>query len=116
MKQTLLTLTFSLFLLFNGSLKAQDLSRSDTLDYQIEKVYPNPAREFLFVELFSEHYMVVRFELIDILGNTVKKWEKKELTPGRHKIRFELQKFSSGFYLLKADKQGQIIIKRIRKL
>lgn len=116
MKEILLTLTFSLFLLFNGGLKAQDLSKSDKLDYQIEKVYPNPAREFVFVEVFSENYASIRFELIDILGNTVKKWEKKELTPGTQKIRFELQKFSSGFYLLKADKQGQIIIKRIRKL
>ena len=53
---------------------------------------------------------------IDILGNTIKKWEKMELTPGTQKIRLELQRFNAGFYLLKANIDGHVTIKRIRKL
>jgi type IX secretion system substrate protein len=116
MTKTLLYLTFSMFLLLFGSAGAQEVSILDKEDYQIEKIYPNPATEFVFVDILSKNYAVVQFELIDILGNTIKKWDKMELTPGRQKIRLELQRFKAGFYLLKANMDGQVAIKRIRKL
>ena len=116
MKQALLYFTFSAFLLLFANVRAQEVSIPDQEDYQIEKIYPNPAKEYVFVDIFSKKYALVQFELIDILGNTVKKWEKMELTPGIQKIRLELQRFNAGFYLLKADNDGQVIIKRIQKL
>jgi len=116
MRKTLLYLTFSTFLLLFMSAGAQEVSIPDKEDYQIEKIYPNPASEFVFVDIFSENYGMVQFELIDILGNTIKKWDKMELSPGTQKVRIELQRFKAGFYLLKANKNDQVIIKRIRKL
>ncbi len=116
MRKTLLYLTFSMFILLFGSAGAQEVSILDKEDYQIERIYPNPATEFVFVDIFSKNYAIVQFELIDILGNTIKKWDKMELTPGTQKIRLELQRFNAGFYLLKANMDRQVAIKRIRKL
>lgn len=116
MKQTILSLAFLLLFLSNGSLLAQDVSLSDKSNYQIEKVYPNPVRDFVFVEVNSQNYTSIQFEAIDILGNKIKQWKKEELVPGNQRIRLDLQSFHPGFYLLKVVVDGQVTVKRIRKL
>ena len=116
MKQTILSFIFVLFFLFNGSLKAQELIVSENESFRIEKVYPNPIDSYVFVQVFSENYGTIQFELIDILGNKIKLWNKMELVPGSQKIKLDFQAFHSGFYLLKGKVDGQFIVKRLRKL
>ena len=84
--------------------------------YQIEKIYPNPVKDFVYVELSSKEYSIVQFDLIDILGNKVKLWKKVELVPGSQRIRLETNDLNNGFYLLRATIDKHIIVKRIRKL
>lgn len=88
----------------------------DNKSYLIEKIYPNPVKDFVYVELSSKEYSIVQFDLIDILGNKVKIWKKVELVPGSQRIRLETNDLNNGFYLLRATIDKQIIVKRIRKL
>lgn len=116
MKRTILTIIFLLFLIFTNNLHAQELPASPKQDYKIEKVYPNPVKDQVSLELESEKFATVQFQLIDILGNKVKQWKKVAVVPGNQKIQLNLQEFNSGFYFLRVNMDNQIVVKRIRKL
>ena len=116
MKKYILCLSFLLFFLSFNNLHAQEVTLSENQKYQIEKIYPNPVQDQVFIELYSVDYASVQFELIDILGNKIKLWKKKELVPGNQKISLDLQSIHPGFYLLKTNVGGEVIVKRIRKV
>ena len=116
MKQIILTISLLGFLLIGGHSKAQSLSLSENESYRIEKIYPNPVVNHVSIEIYSANFATVQFELIDILGNKIKQWKKIEVVPGNQKINLNLQNFNTGFYLIKASIDGQVIVKRIRKL
>ena len=116
MNKIVLCLSLLFISLSFDNLRAQDISFFENEKYHIDKIYPNPVQGQVFVELHSKNFTLIQFELIDILGNKVKQWKKKELVPGNQKISLDLQSFHSGFYLLKATVDGQVIVKRIRKM
>jgi hypothetical protein len=116
MKKIILCLSLLLFFLSFANLQAQEASLSENEKYQIDKIYPNPVQGQVFVELYSENFTSVQFELIDILGNKIKLWKKRELVPGNQKVSLDLQSIHPGFYLLKTTIGGQVIVKRIRKV
>lgn len=116
MKKTILSLLLLLFFFSFENLNAQETPPVENEKYRIEKVYPNPVQDQLFIEIFSEDFSFVQFELIDILGNKVKQWKKRELFPGSQKLGIDLQSIHPGFYLLKSTIEGQVVVKRIRKV
>lgn len=116
MKQFLLITIFLFIFSLNGKSAVQEVSQLDKMSYRIEKIYPNPAKNRLVVDFFSEEYLLVQFELIDILGNKVKQWKKVEVAPGLQKLSFNLEEFSAGIYLLKAQAGREVVVERIRKL
>jgi hypothetical protein len=82
---------------------------------QIEKVYPNPVSNHVFVELNLQEFSNITFELVDILGVSVKKWKPSHLSPGNHKSKLELNSIRTGIYLLKINVNGKDFVKRIKK-
>lgn len=116
MKQIILSFSLLIFLLFSGQSNAQKTSISENENYRIEKVYPNPVSNQVSIQFYSENYSTVQFELINILGNKIKQWKKMELIPGVQRIKLDFQDLDPGFYLIKATVDGQVIVKRIRKL
>lgn len=83
--------------------------------YQIEKIFPNPITDYFFVEIDTRISFTVFFELIDILGKSVQKWEPREITPGTRRLKLDMHDHHSGIYLLKAMVGEEQIVFRIRK-
>lgn len=66
------------------------------LKNQIE-IYPNPAVEFLMIEIKDSDLANVEFEMHSIIGNTIK-IEPEEVAKDTYKI--SVKNFNSGYYFL----------------
>ncbi len=107
--------TIFLFLLFINLSFAQNQVQVEEETCRIEKVYPNPVKSHVYVELYLEDYSKARFQLIDILGNKVQGWEAQQLFPGTHKVKLQFKSLRTGIYLLKIRVDEKDFVKRIRK-
>lgn len=116
MKRFILSIILSLFSIVSGNLNAQELSKLNHELFTIQKIYPNPISDFVFIEINAKNYISIQFELIDILGNKIKRWNKIEVVRGTQKVKLDFQSIHSGFYLLKISADKTNIVKRIRKL
>lgn len=86
-----------------------------THSFAIEKVYPNPVKDFVTVELQSEKSGDIQVSLINILGTEVKKWDNFFLNPGGQNLKIDLSQFKSGVYILRMTKQGQTRTQVLKK-
>ena len=84
--------------------------------YRIEKIFPNPVENHVFVEIDAIDIATANFELVDILGNMVHKWEPIHLTPGNQQLKLQIKNIHTGIYLLRARIEGEIYVFRIRKV
>ncbi len=84
--------------------------------YQIEKIFPNPIADHFFVEIDAEARFIIFFELIDILGKPVQKWEPKQVSPGIQRIKLDVDDHHSGIYLLRAQIGDDDVVFRVRKV
>lgn len=66
------------------------------LKNQVE-IYPNPAVEFLIVEIKDSELSNVEFEMHSIIGNTIK-IEPEEIARDTYKI--SVKNFNNGYYFL----------------
>lgn len=83
--------------------------------YQIEKVYPNPFSQYVNIEIKSENNIKAQFELFDILGNTVQKWNDISIVEGNQSIRLDIKQLHAGIYLLRSRFGDEVIVTRLRK-
>ncbi len=81
---------------------------------QIEKIYPNPADTYVFVNLISDKNSKATFLLYDILGNKVQQWNDQEIIPGEQRVRLNLKDHNSGIYLLRMQVEGESEVVRLR--
>ncbi|MFH0842094.1 MAG: T9SS type A sorting domain-containing protein [Bacteroidota bacterium] len=65
------------------------------------KVYPNPANEYLTVELFGESARELRIEIIDITGTAVITDKKSFNCAYWFKERYNVENLVKGFYLVR---------------
>lgn len=87
----------------------------DSQSFTIEKVYPNPVKDFITVDLRSTISGAIEVSLINILGTEVKKWNEFSLSEGDQKVKLDLTEFKSGVYILKVSKQGLVRTQVIKK-
>ena len=85
-------------------------------NWQIEKleIYPNPSNSHFNVKYYSESNKILKVEIIDILGKTVKTGSIN-VEKGYNNFLIDLNKSSGGIYLVKASSDSEIITKRIIK-
>lgn len=83
--------------------------------FSIEKVYPNPVKDFVTVELQSEESGELQISLINILGTEVKKWDNFFLNQGSQKLQLDLSQFKVGVYILRITKQGMVKTQVLKK-
>jgi len=86
-----------------------------THSFAIEKVYPNPVKDVVTVELQSEESGDLQVSLINILGTEVKKWDNFYVNPGDQSLKIDLSQFKSGVYILRITKKGQIKSQLLKK-
>ena len=94
---------------------AADKITLDAQSFSIEKVYPNPAKDFIFVDLQSVIAGPIKVTLINILGSEVKKWDEFYLLQGDQKLKLDLSQFKSGMYILKIVQQDQVRTQVLKK-
>ncbi|HOG19159.1 MAG TPA: T9SS type A sorting domain-containing protein, partial [Salinivirgaceae bacterium] len=75
-----------------------------SVDYKVS-IYPNPIKEYLFVELPNENQALV--EIISVSGQIV----QTEIIRGKAQI--EVSSLSKGVYFLKIMNQDQVIVEKI---
>ena len=92
-----------------------DKISSDAQLFTIDKVYPNPVKHLLTVELGSGISATIQVSLINILGTEVKKWDEFFLSQGTQKIKLDLSQFRSGMYILKIVKQDMVRTQVLKK-
>ena len=93
MRNKLIILTFAIASSFSAI--AQDLSGDLSQEAQIS-FYPNPAVDFLVIEL-DQSFTQVKFELNSMIGNKII-IEPEELGYGKYRI--SLENFATGYYFL----------------
>lgn len=108
MRTILFVIGFSLLFVGGGAVFAQtadDKSVAESafkqtpsleLKNQVE-IYPNPAAEFLIVEIKDSDLANVEFEMHSIIGNTIK-IEPEEIARDTYKI--SVKSFNTGYYFL----------------
>lgn len=83
--------------------------------FSISKIYPNPVKDAVNINLQSDRPGNVDISLINILGVVVKKWEPMPSSAGESKLTVDLSGFKSGVYILKVVKSDQEVTQVIKK-
>lgn len=87
----------------------------DSQSFIINKVYPNPVKDYITVDLRSTTSGAIEVSLINILGTEVKKWNEFSLSEGDQKVKLDLTEFKSGVYILKVSKQALVRTQVLKK-
>ncbi len=110
-----------LIFVFVSSVFAQKTNTSGTgfpienLSFSITKIYPNPVKDLVTVELQSVEAAPIQASLINILGTEVKKWEIGEVQKGDQKLKFDLSFLKTGIYFLKISNSGKVVTQVLKK-
>lgn len=92
-----------------------DKTAIDAQSFTIDKVYPNPVKDYITVDLNANTSGNIEISLINILGTEVKKWTEFSLNQGDQKVKLDLSEFKSGVYILKVSKQDQVRTQVLKK-
>lgn len=118
--KTILTFLFVLFCgLANYAQKPIvqiPVATTEIRSFTINKIFPNPAKDYVNVDLRLEEAGLVQISLISIIGTEVKKWENVQLNQGEQILKLDLSGFQNGMYFLKITKSGQVkslVLKKI---
>lgn len=94
-------------LVAGGTIKSQSFS--------ISKVYPNPVKDFLTVDIYTEMSGNIQISLFNIMGTEVKKWESFYLSQGDQQFKVDLSFIKTGVYILKISGLKQVCSQVIKK-
>jgi alkaline phosphatase D len=69
-------------------------------------VYPNPARDWVFVHLVANAHMSFDVLVADAQGRTVQRFENQQVIAGANRLSFQLQNHPNGAYFLIFEGNG----------
>lgn len=81
------------------------MNRERVSGWGIQFIYPNPAKDKLFVSISAGKSSLVAFELVSLSGIVVKNWTAI-LNEGVNTIQADTRSLASGIYYLKAMSNG----------
>lgn len=79
--------------------------------FSIDKIYPNPATENVFIELQSENNEQFSLEILNLKGQKIF-YDSYDIAEGENRISIDLSKIAKGNYLLKVKNESGIFISR----
>jgi len=74
-------------------------------------IYPNPAKEYITVDISSENIENATVQIINLLGKVV----YSETGIINNNIKIDIQNFESGLYFLSIENENSIMIKKFTK-
>ncbi len=89
------------------------ISNSNVDEFSIHNIYPNPADESFFIEIFSKNEVTARLDIFDSYGRVI--YNKPLTITGLNTIEIESLHWSAGVYTVKVinEELGFSFIKRI---
>lgn len=87
----------------------------DNQSFLISKIYPNPVKDVVSIEIQSQESGLLKIKLYNILGTEIKNWEPVNITPVDQKLKLDLSFLRSGVYILKFSKSDQVFSQVIKK-
>jgi hypothetical protein len=84
-------------------------------EFSISKIFPNPVKDIVTLNIQSEHSGDLKISLYNILGTEVKKWEPQFVHSGEQKLELDFSSFKTGVYILKCTKSGQVQTQVVKK-
>lgn len=120
---TFFIILFSILGVFSQTVSNLEKKQTDTAfssisslsPFSITKVYPNPVKDEVTIEIHSDQPGNVQLSLINILGSEVKKWEPWYVDAGDQKTKLDMSSFHSGIYFLKLVKSNQVATQILKK-
>jgi hypothetical protein len=91
------------------------VSTAPVHEFAINKVFPNPVKDFVTLNIHSERHGDLQISLINILGSEVKKWDPISVNPGEQKLELDFSTIKTGVYILKCTKSGQVQTQVVKK-
>lgn len=82
-------------------------------EFQVGKIWPNPATEAVHVELQLSKPQVVHVEVHDLQGKWIKSFEPEMMMEGASSYKLEVADFSPGQYILKITSAHGLFANRI---
>ncbi len=76
-------------------------------------IYPNPAKDNLFVTFDLLEEKTVEVQLKDVLGRTVKQSAKEQMAYGHNEMPFAISDLSSGIYFVSVNTNGTVTTQKI---
>ena len=83
--------------------------------FSLSKVYPNPVKDVVTIELRTTIAGDIQVNLYNILGVQVKVWESIYLSQGDQQIKLDLSLIKSGVYILKIIQSGKVCSQVVKK-
>jgi len=83
--------------------------------FSLSKVYPNPVKDIVTVELQAAVVGDIQVHLYNILGVQVKAWESIHLSQGNQQIKLDLSLIKSGVYILKIIQSDKVCSQVVKK-
>jgi hypothetical protein len=82
----------------------------------ISKIYPNPVRNVVNIQVGAASDSKVTISLYNIMGAKVMVWQPFELSNGEQILNLDLSEFVSGVYILKFESGSTVISQVIKKV
>jgi len=89
------------------------ISNNNVDEFSVDNVYPNPAKESFFIELFSKNEMNAEVTIFDSFGRMV--YGKPAIINGQVTLEIQSAGWSTGIYTIKVENEakGYQFIKRV---
>ena len=88
---------------------------AETQSFSISKVYPNPVKDFVTVDIQSGISGTIQISIFNILGTEVKKFDSFSLQPGDQQFKIDLSFVKSGVYILKISTSAHVCTQILKK-
>lgn len=101
----------------DGSFQYSDIIflEREGVDFQLTRVFPNPARHQVTSEYYTDQPTVLQWQLVNTRGQVVAE-SKASLTSGRNFVEIDLRSYPSGVYfLLSKNGQEQKVTKLVKE-
>jgi hypothetical protein len=83
--------------------------------FSLAKVYPNPVKDLVTLNIHTDQAGDIQISLINILGSEVKKWKPVSVNSGDQKLELDLSSLKTGVYIIKCIKSDQVQTQVIKK-
>lgn len=90
-------------------------SITESSTYAVTKVYPNPVKDVVNIDIKAVAAENIKISLFNIMGVEVKVWAPFYIPEGGQLINIDLVEFKSGVYILKFTNGTRVISQVIRK-